>query len=98
MNNHVNDNIKMKMKIHLPLHKMDIVHNSTTKNLFFGSNLKLRRLKSSIERIIKWFYECFVFNRFFCGQKKNNRDVNRVEMKRKKKFMTKRDFRYNFHT
>lgn len=69
MNNHVNDNIKMKMKIHLPLHKMDIVHNSTTKKLFW-QQFETRRLKSSIERIIKWFYECFVFNRFFCGQKK----------------------------
>lgn len=91
MNNHVNDNIKMKMKIHLPLHKMDIVHNSTTKKNCFGSNLKLRRLKSSIERIIKWFYECFVLT-VFLWTKKNNRDVNRVEMKRRKKVHDQKRF------
>lgn len=50
MNNHVNDNIKMKMKIHLPLHKMDIVHNSTTKNCF-GSNLKPEDSKVALKEL-----------------------------------------------
>lgn len=58
MNNHVNDNNKMKMENHLPLHKIAIVHG------IFGCEFRIG-VRNSIDKETIWFFLSFSHSRAF---------------------------------